>query len=76
MGHVCRMLDSRLPKVVLFGQVKRSNPRGRPRKIWNDTVLSDLHQLNIKRPYRDAQNKSAWRDKTKARHTWHLCWNV
>ena len=30
----------------------------------NDIVLSDLQQLNIKRPYRDAQNKSAWRDRT------------
>ena len=24
-GHVCRMLDSRLPKVMLFGQVKGCN---------------------------------------------------
>ena len=52
---------ARLPKVrvLLFGQVKGSNPPGRPRKIWNDIVLSDFQQLNIKRRYRDAQNKSA-----------------
>ena len=31
-GHVCRMLDSRLPKVMLFGQVKGSKPPGRPRR--------------------------------------------
>ena len=68
-GHVCRMLDNRLPKVMLFGQVKGSNPPGRPRKIWNDIVLSDLQQLNIKRPYRDVQHKSAWQDKTWATHT-------
>ena len=68
-GHVCRMLDNRLPKVMLFGQVKGLKPPGRPRKIWNDIVLSDFQQLNIKRPYRDAQNKSAWRDKTWATHT-------
>ena len=68
-GHVCRMLDSRLPKVMLFGQVKGSNPPGRPRKIWNDIVLSDFQQLNINRPYRDAQNKPAWRDRTWATHT-------
>ena len=43
------MLDSRLPKVMSFGKVKGSNPPGRPRKIWNDIVLSDLQQLNIKR---------------------------
>ena len=33
-------------------------------KIWNDIVLSDFQRLNIKRPYRDAQNKPAWRDRT------------
>ena len=67
-GHVCRILDSGLPK-MLFGQVKGSNAPGRPRKIWNDIVLSDPQQLNIKRPYRDAQDKSAWRDKTWVTHT-------
>ena len=25
--HICRMLDSRLPKVMLFGQVKGSTPQ-------------------------------------------------
>ena len=68
-GHVCRMLDSRLPKVMLFGQVKGSNPPGRPGKIWNDIGLSDFLQLNINRPYRDAQKKPAWRDRTWATHT-------
>ena len=42
------MLDNRLPKVMLFGRVKGSNP---PRKIWNDLVLFDSQQLNIKHPY-------------------------
>ena len=32
-------------------------------------LLSDFQQLNIQRPYRDAQNKSAWRDRTWATHT-------
>ena len=70
--YVCRMLDTRLPrlsKVMLFGQVKGSNPPGRPRKIWNDIVLSDFQQLNIRCPYRDAQDKPAWRDRTCATHT-------
>ena len=67
-GHVCRILDTRLPK-VMFGQVKGSTPPGRPRKIWNDIVLSDFQLLNITRPYRDAQNKPAWRERTWATHT-------
>ena len=48
--HTCRMLDSRLPKVMLFGQVKGSQPPGRPRKIWNDIVLSDFQQLEHDTP--------------------------
>ena len=54
---------------MLFGQAKGSTPPGRPGKIWNDIVLSDLQQLNIKRPERDAENKPAWRDRTWATHT-------
>ena len=33
------------------------------------SVLSDFQQLNIGRPYRDAQDKPAWRDRTCATHT-------
>ena len=68
-GHVCRMPNSRLPKVMMFGQVKGTKCRGRPRSIWNDVVLCDLHHLNIRRPFRDAQDKPAWRARTCATHT-------
>ena len=63
-GHVCRMPDTRLPKKVLYGQVKGKGVVGRPRKIWNDVLLSDTQRLNIRRPHTDAQNKSAWKAKT------------
>ena len=43
-GHVCRMLDTRLPKVMLLGQVKGSNPLGQPMQIKNDSVLSDFQR--------------------------------
>ena len=36
------------------------DPWGRPRKIWNDIVLSDLQQMNINCLHHDAQNKPAW----------------
>ena len=38
-------------------QVKGSNPPGQFRKIWNDIALSDFQSLNIRCPYKDAQNK-------------------
>ena len=38
-------------------------------RVYYSYVLSDFQQLNINRPYRDAQNKPAWRDRTWATHT-------
>ena len=49
---------------LLFGQVKGPGHVGKPRKIWNDVVLSDIHHLSISRPYQVAQSKSAWRAQT------------
>ena len=55
---------ARLPKKVLYGQVKGGGVVGRPQKIWNDVLLSDTQILNITCPHSDAQNKSAWKAKT------------
>ena len=38
--------------------------------------LSDLRQLKVRRPYHHAQTQPAWRDRTHATHTQHLCCNV
>ena len=46
--------DTRLPKKVLHGQVKGTGVVGRPRKIWNDVLLSDIQSLNIAHPHSDA----------------------
>ena len=32
---------------MLFGQVKRSGHIAKPRKIWNNVVLSVVHHLSI-----------------------------
>ena len=61
---VGRMPDSRLPKMLLHGQVARQNCRGKPRTVWNDVVLSDIHKLKLNHYIRDAQNKPVWRDLT------------
>ena len=54
---------------MLFGQVKGPGHVGKPRKILNDVVLSDIHHLSIPRPYTVAQNKSAWRAQTYSTRT-------
>ena len=63
-GHVCRMSDSRLPKLTLFGQVAGKNCRGKPRTVWNDVLLSDVQKLKLNHHSRDAQNRPVWRELT------------
>ena len=64
LGHVFRMPHDRLPKKLLFGEVKGLRPPGRPRPSFNDVALRDCQNCRISRPYRDAQDRLLWRDKT------------
>ena len=64
LGHVFRMPNDRLPKKLLFGQVKGLRPPGRPRSSFNAVALQDCQARGINRPYRDAQDRLLWKDKT------------
>ena len=46
-GHICRMSDSRLPKVLMHGHLVGQDCGGRPRVVWNDVVWSDIHKWNL-----------------------------
>ena len=47
-GHVRRMDDSRLPKMVLFGELAGgSRGRGRPKKTRMDSLIEDCEQVGI-----------------------------
>jgi len=46
-GHNCRMSDSRLPKVLMHGQLVGQSCHGRPRTVWNDVVSFDIHKLKL-----------------------------
>jgi len=58
------MPNDRLPKKLLFGEVKGLRPPGRPRSSFNDVALRDCQNYLISRPYRDAQDRLLCRDKT------------
>ena len=65
LGHVFRMPDDRLPKKLLFGEVKGPRPPGHPRFSSNDVALRDCQNCRITRPYRDVQDRLLWKDKTR-----------
>ena len=63
-GHVERMADSRLPKQLLYGQLKNgSRKRGRPKLRFTDTLQVSLKVTNI--PLRSwntlARDRGGWR---------------
>ncbi len=53
----------------MHGQLVGQNCCGRPRTVWNDGELSDIHKLQLNRYTRDALNKPVWRELTRVAHT-------
>ena len=47
LSHVGRMSDERLPKIVLFGELKNKRPAHGPKKRWRDLVSGYLQQLGM-----------------------------
>jgi hypothetical protein len=44
-GHIIRMEDERIPKMVLNGRFHNTRPVGRPRARWADAVQRDSLQI-------------------------------
>ena len=64
LGHVLRMRDDRLPKIVLFGQPSRAKRKaGRPRLGWEDVIKKDLKEMGTswKDIKRESLNRLGWR---------------
>ena len=62
LGHVGRMGDDRLPKRVLFGELRKKRACHGPKKRWRDLVLSDLKELKMKDEwYQLCQDRKEWR---------------
>ena len=62
-GHVARMEDSRIPKAVLFGELKAGKRnRGAPKKRYKDQLNNQLSLAKIP--------PSSWQDDASDRQTW------
>ena len=63
-GHILRMLDTRLPKRLPFGELSNGKrPRGRPQLRIKDTLTVSLKNfdIDIKAWEGLAHNRSSWR---------------
>ena len=65
-GHIIRMEDERIPKMVLNGNFDTTRPVGRPRTRWADVVQRDTIQLLWTGGWRRrAANRDEWRRLTR-----------
>ena len=62
-GHIARMNDDRLLKLVTFGSIEGKRPRGRPPRRWIDDI-TDWCQANIYGTLQLAMNRDRWREFT------------
>ena len=63
-GHILRMEDTRLPKIMLFGELAiGSRPQGRPKLRYRDQLKSTLDAAGIgHRSWEEiARNRTEWR---------------
>ena len=64
LGHLARMPDHRLPKVMLFSWLPQPRPRCGPRKRWRDVVRKDLRDVEVGEHewYEEAtSSRASWR---------------
>ncbi len=62
LGHVARMENDRLPKMLLFSSLEGAGKRGRPIKSWNDYVRKDLGNLGLALTWwRRCQDRPSWK---------------
>ena len=47
LGHLARMLDTRIPKATFFGWLSQPRPRSGPKRRWKDVIRRDLKDINM-----------------------------
>ena len=62
-GHVVRMENDRIPKLMIDGRLHGTRPQGRPRKKWIDGIMEDCNEMDISliQAIRSAEDRNLWR---------------
>lgn len=60
VGHLIRMEDERMAKMIFTGTLEGKRDRGRPRLRWLDCIEEDLRKVGIRRWRKRAEDRSDW----------------
>ena len=60
-GHVTRMGEDRIPKIILEYNAEGRRRRGKPQKKWKDGIRRSMNRLELTEE--DAQDRNAWKNK-------------
>lgn len=63
LGHLARMDEARLPKLMLFSKFDKARPQGGAKMRWKDRVMKDLKEVGVNPDtwYSVAQERGDWR---------------
>ena len=61
MGHIERMSEERMLKMILNAKIDSERRRGRARKRWIDDLKNDLRNLSIRNWKGKARNRNEWK---------------
>jgi len=61
-GHVQRMPDSRTVKKIFNWTPLTARSKGRPKQRWEDNIIQDIRQLNIKNWTVCVQDRTKWKN--------------
>jgi hypothetical protein len=62
LGHLERMEENRMPKMIFSQELDGLRRSGRPRKRWKEELERDLHVLGVRRWREPATYRKKWRD--------------
>ena len=61
LGHVMRMDEKRIPKIILEWKPTGRRIRGRPRKRWVEDIEEDIQALGIRGWRKLSKQRTEWR---------------
>jgi hypothetical protein len=62
LGHLERMEENRMPKMICSQELEGKRRRGKPRKRWKQEVERDLEVLGVRRWRELATDRKKWQD--------------